>query len=216
MSGGERSESGGMTANELLRRLEADPAWVLERDRREAALADVSETRRRDEAPVVAALSAVGLEVASLWMLDSSVAGREDVLAVLLDHMSRPTYSDFTREAIARSIGRTGIQSAWPELARRYCGAPGPREAQGLAVALVECAGAGRLEDLLAMLRDPTLGSSRLLMIRSVTRRLRGRGDDVLRELALDDQLSDEAAAVLHEREVARAGRAQRAERPAT
>src|SRR5262249_50860773 len=58
-----------VTAAELMARLETDPHWVAERDRREADLAARAIEAQADESALVRSIRGVGYDIDSLWDL---------------------------------------------------------------------------------------------------------------------------------------------------
>ena len=56
-----------ITAAELLRALESDPAWVTERDRRELEREAIESACRADQADLIREVRALGYDVDSVW-----------------------------------------------------------------------------------------------------------------------------------------------------
>src|SRR5262245_54197027 len=101
------------TAAELMARLEADPHWVAERDRREAQLAARSVELQADESALVKSIRAIGYDIDSVWDLVNNVPDPlltqrfvgpyRRVYPLLIAHLAVP-HDPRIREGIIRAL----------------------------------------------------------------------------------------------------------------
>jgi hypothetical protein len=96
-----------MRADEFMAMLEADPDWVRRRDERLARhAAEVEKLRvemESDAAPLRRDLSAVGLDVSSVWDLVNMSAPYPQAVSVLLRHLATARHQ-VVREGLARAL----------------------------------------------------------------------------------------------------------------
>lgn len=134
-----------------------------------------------------------------------------EVIPVLLKHLMLP-YSDKIREGIARSLAvpEPEVIKAWPLLVEEFRKAPigwgiklkGDTEKlklgakDGLACALSATVTEDTLEELIALLKDPAHGESRILLLSPLRKRRKKnpRVRQVLEELATDPDLAKSIA----------------------
>ena len=118
-------------------------------------------------------------------------------MPILLDHLARP-YPDRVRDGIARVFETRDAAFAWDDVRRFYEAEPAGTETKdGLAAALNVMCDPSRLEELLALARDPAHGDSRILLIDALRRYRQPAAKAALREFASDPVLGTEATAIL-------------------
>jgi len=114
-----------VTAGELLRQLESDPAWVAEHDRRERERSAAEAACRSDEAHLVREIRALGYDLDSVWdlvnnsphpFLERRFVGPYDrAYGVLVAHLEVQHHPKI-REGIIRALtvrdGGEGVASA--------------------------------------------------------------------------------------------------------
>jgi hypothetical protein len=187
--------------DDLLDRLKADPAyaakWKSERHKRIQRNAAQNQI---DEAPVVEALRAAGVEVTSVWDLANTSVPYPKALPVLLEHLPKP-YSSIVREGIARALAVLPSRPAWRLLVEEYRNAPASEPGRkrspvkdGLAVALSATVTSATLGELIALAKDPSNGTSRLLLLRGIRRSRLPLAKHAIVDLANDPQLAKEIA----------------------
>jgi hypothetical protein len=190
---------GGTTAGELMAQLEADPEYVARRDandqQRRERLRRIHEAAR----PLFDDLASAGHPVRDVYLLK---APYPTALPVLAAHLRRD-YPDLIRAGIARMLGVREADFAWNDLAELYrnidANAPGEFK-QALAASLSRIASAKRLPELREMLRDRSMGVSRILFFQAFMRlRAPDRWKLVEQSLA-DDDLKEEAAHLMHQK----------------
>ncbi len=162
-----------------------------------------------EQMPIVRDLAEVGIEVRSLSDLIMRSAPYSAAIPVLLRHLVLP-YSDVTRETIARSLAvpEPDVRKAWPTLVEEYRKAstgmgrraPGDptlrslHAKDGLAAALSVAATDVTIDELVALAKDPSLGESRLLLLRGIRRSRNPAAKRAIEELASDPALAKEIA----------------------
>ena len=195
-----KKRTGPMTAEELLRELEADPEWVAARDKREQELLRRQAELRLVEAPLLEALRAAGHPVGSVWDLVNTAAPYPSALPILLDHFTRP-YPAVIREGIARALAVREARFAWATLKQHYLDERDEAPKDGLAAALSAIADARLVPDVIALVRDVRNGTSRVLLLRALTRSKDRKAHDAIRELATDPDLEKEIAVILRRKD---------------
>jgi len=99
------------TAKEFMDELEKDPEYRARTAEKERQWAQFTEMLRKDEEPLVRALTAAGWpenvrqcdDTRSVWDLVNTAVSYPHLLAVLADHITRP-YHFRTKEGIARAL----------------------------------------------------------------------------------------------------------------
>lgn len=193
---------GPVSAVEFKRVLDADPDYRARKKAFDAELAERSRRLREAERPLLADLSALGLDVESVWALRSLQPYPDGTVDVLLQHLVTP-FPDRVREGIARALAVVEARPAWPVLVRAYRNETSAEDSgarEGLAEALMVTASRATADDLVGMIRDRRLGPSRVLLLRAVTRlRLPGRWE-LIAECLRDPDLAIEADHMLAKR----------------
>jgi len=146
-----------------------------------------------DEAPLLADLRRIGIDIDSVWYLDRKRNISPEAIALLLEHLGRP-YHPGTREGIARALGTRAARPLWGELARLYIDETDPRVKDGLADAVAQTVTNATLHELLALLGDPRHGTSRVLLL---TAKFPASALSALERLAGDPDLRLEVPRVL-------------------
>jgi hypothetical protein len=189
-----------LTEDEKSRLREINKAREQERVERAARLRD-------EEKPTVTELRNLGWNVNSVWDLVNTSDRYELAIPILLKHLALP-YSDRTREGIARALAVPDARYAWPTLVVEYRKAPmgrgvvAPGDAKelplhakdGLAVAVSATATDATIEELIALARDPSLGESRVLLLRGIRKSKSPLAKRAIQDLASDPTLAKEIA----------------------
>ena len=190
-----------ITAAELTDKLQANPDFLARQREREQAFAERVARNRAEEAPLLLELRSVGLEIQALSDLVNTSAKYDAAIPILLRHLLLP-YSDSMREFIARSLAVPEARQAWPTLIAEYrkasmgVGDNGFRlgAKDGLACALSAAATEAMMEELVALAKDRTNGSSRLLLLSALKKSKSSIVKQALEELASDPDLKMEIA----------------------
>jgi hypothetical protein len=93
-----------ISVTDLMDQLNADPAWRAEQERRDAAREAEMQILRREEKPLIADLSAVGIKVDSVWDLVNTNRAYPAAIPVLARHLQNRKYPIKIREGIIRAL----------------------------------------------------------------------------------------------------------------
>lgn len=172
--------------------LRADPAMRAAMERTEAALRQRQAALRVAQEPLLSDLRHVGINVDSVWLLYKQ-RPYPSAIPVLLEHLERP-YLREIRDGIARALAVPEASWAWASLQMLLYREPaGPRHVKfALALAVVGAAPKGSLERLLELIRDSSLGQSRLAFVSPLMRSKNPRAIQTLEQLRNDPDLTKE------------------------
>jgi hypothetical protein len=189
-----------VTAAELTARLQADPEFVAKQQERERERNERSARLRVEEEPILVELRELGWKANSVWDLVNTSASYRESIPVLVRHLLL-SYSDRTREGIARALAVPDAREAWPTLVAEYRKAPMGEEngirlgaKDGLAVALAATATDNVIDELITLAKDRSHGSSRLLLLRALRKSKSPQAKRAIEELASDTDLAKEIA----------------------
>jgi hypothetical protein len=184
-----------MTLAQFHEQLKAEGKWdeyVARKKERDDAVQRKQRDYAEAEAPLVRALSEVGLRVESVWdLVNRATRHYPDAVPVLLDHLQRP-YPDAIRDGIARALTVAEARSHWEVLTRLYREEQGRRTKDGLAVAISGIATDDVLGDVIALAKDAKNGTSRVLLLSALERSKDPRAQRALMELGTDPDLGKE------------------------
>ena len=193
----------GMTAAELMARLERDPVYVRRRRKREKVQKEREEEYARAEAPLVDALRAGGVQISSVWdLVNSKEPYPRQVLPILFEHLDRP-YPERVREGIARALAVPESRSRSDDLVGRFLAETdttthGMKWALHLAIAAA--ADVTVVETLSQLACDQRHGRNRALFIDALARIDDPRARIALAKLANDPVLADDIRRVTKNR----------------
>jgi len=173
------SSKKGITAAELMARLNADPAYLRLRAEQDAARAEQLRVESEAEKPLVDALKSIGLKVHSVWDLVSAPDAHPRVISVLVDHLQR-TYPTRVREGIIRALSIPEAKEAAQTLVHSFKLETNPDLRWTIGNAISVVAGTEDLESVLSLLRDASFGPARDMLIHGVARI---RGADAIPDL---------------------------------
>jgi len=151
-------------------------------------------------APVVQALRDAGVPVDAVRadFIERSGAYHK-ALPVLLEHLKKP-YPLEVLGTIAQALAVPAARIAWPVLVTEYKKWPPPGKGEGmgpkdgLANALVATVTQDTMDELIALAKDPSHGSNRVLLLRGIRRSRAPQAKQAIEELASDPQLAKEIA----------------------
>jgi HEAT repeat protein len=192
-----------ITAEELLRRLNQDPAFVRRKKEREKQFEDRAEYFKKAEQPLVEALNDAGVSVKSVWDLVNTRQAYAQAIPVLIVHLKYP-YPFRVREGIARALTVTYAgEDAYRALVEEYWKPSGSGDVaeQGfkwaLGNAISVAADRSRFNEVVKMIRDKRHGSSRAPMVLRLPNLDPSKSIDVLIELLTDDEVAGYAVKAL-------------------
>ena len=200
----ERKKLEPKTATEVIvereERLRTDSEYRSRVEAVEAERRNRVQALREAEQPIVVDLGGVGCRVDSVWDLVNTSDPYPQALPVLLDHLRRGGYPDRVMESLGRALAVKPSVAYWDTLRGLYLSAQGPGEETGLAVALAACATTDHFDDLVALLREESRGSTRILFLRPIRRLRRRQGLEIIESLVDDPLFGREARARLPRR----------------
>lgn len=187
MSDEKPKRRGPITAAELIRQLEADPAWVARRDARDAALQVRAAALAEAACPLVEDLRNAGVLVSSVWDLVNTRARYDAALPVLVAHLHR-LYPDAIVDGIARALALPEAEPlAWEAMVALFRGtSPGSGAKQGAAVALANMTCERTIHELVQLALEDHHGSDRALFVSGLARFDGPRVEGALRHLLQD------------------------------
>jgi len=188
---------------ELERRKREDPAYRVESERAESERAERIRLLRIAEQPVVEDLRAIGLVLDTVWDLYKIPDSRPKAIPVLLRHIALD-YPDRVLEGIGQGLDHRSARGWWSNLRELMFSTDRDIVRDRVAAALSACATREQYDDLLAFMRDTSLGSCRIYFLRPINRignRISaGQGRAVIETVADDHVLGKEATAILRGR----------------
>lgn len=189
-------------ADEFMKELEADPEWRAAQAERERRDAEQEEWYAEKEAPVVAALAEIGVEVRSVWdLVNRKDDDYADSVPVLVEHLQDESYPDRVREGIARSLSFRKAAPAWPAIVESYRSTTDSVDLQqGLAVAMAGTVTDATVDELVAEAHREEHGESRLILLLGLKRLRTRKATEALEGLLDDPDLGENAAKQLGER----------------
>lgn len=183
-----------ITAAEALAKLRADPAYMKMRAEQDAELAARGARLKVEEAPLLKDLDTAGWRVNSVWDLVNISKPYPTAIPILLSHLKKP-YSDRIREGIARALAVPDATGAWSTLRAEYEASPeGSGVKSGLAAALSATSTDNVIGELAMIARNPSNGSSRLLLLNGLRKSRSPVAREALADLKDDPVLAKEIA----------------------
>ena len=192
-----KRSSTGMTAAELMAKLQNDPEYQRKAQAAEAQRQVRVQALRRAEQPIVADLRRAGVMVDSVWDLVNTSVPYPDALPVLLKHLQLGGYPDRVMESLGSALAVKPAVFAWDILRELYLKARGEGEEEGIAVALAASATSEHLDALIGLLGEDSRRSTRIHFLRAIKRVGGRRGREVLESLRSDPMFGKEARALL-------------------
>ena len=174
----------------------ADPEFVAARERDADEHARRVAELHRAEAPLVEELRNAGIPVLSAGDLANRPGSYPKAVPILLAHLPR-AYPPYVREVIARALAFPEAIAIWQELKTLYRDERDEQVKDGLAVAVAAASNDDVVADVIALARDSTLGSSRLLLLDALECSADPRARAALMSLGTDPDLSKEIPVIL-------------------
>lgn len=181
-----------LTAAELEAQLEADPEYRAMREARDAHFRQLEEEYRVAQAPLLADLRTLGLELGSVWdLVNRGAPPYAHAVPTLVRHLHL-AYPPAIRDGIARSLGVPEARPYWDELRNAFLNEKDSAARQGLACALSIVAGIDQLDELLRLTVDPTQGECRNFFIEKLMRSGKLGDGELLDRLRSDPEVQQE------------------------
>ena len=126
------------------------------------------------EQPVVADLKALGLVLDTVWDLYKIPESRPQAIPVLLKHLALDC-PERVLEGIGQGLDPPSARAWWGDLRELMLATDRDAVRDRLAAALSACATREHYEDLLAFIRNDSLGECRIYVLRPIEGRSRSR-----------------------------------------
>jgi hypothetical protein len=184
----------GVTAEEHLKRLQADPSFMRRKAEQERSMAESEAFLQLAEAPLIEDLVRLGFQVKSVWFLKNNNPEFRKAIPVLLDHLRRP-YPDVIRAGIAQRLAvRATLRTGWRILVDEFrnTGHDHAHVKDSLGVALSGAADSSVMEELIGLAKDRSLGPSRIMLLRGIKRSKLPEASQAIAELADDPEQAKE------------------------
>ena len=183
------------SAGEFMKELEADPEYQAAQAEQERDIARQESAYAEAEAPLVAALRGVGVEVDSVWDLVNDPSDHyAEAVPVLEKHLQDESYPDRVRDGIARSLSFRKAAPAWPTLVALYRSTTDSFGLQqGLAAAMAGTVTDETVDELVAEARREEHGESRPILLLGLKRLRSPAARTALEGLVDDPDLGDNA-----------------------
>lgn len=178
-----------------MKELNSKPEFVRRSEELRRERARIEDSLAKAEYPLIKALHGAGQTVGSVWELVNSREAYAAAIPVLLEHL-RGAYPDRIREGIARALAVPDSRPFLHSIVAMYRSESSPEVKDGLAAAVAGATTKGDIELLLGLLRDKSLGPSRVLLLPSLLRWADGSVDEYLGEFVRDLDLAAEVVAM--------------------
>lgn len=187
-----------LTSAEHTALLEADPDWVAQRDARDRDLALTRCRLHEEQAPLLAELQAVGIDLSTVWHLSSRTPSYQHAIPILLAHLQR-SYDQRILEGIAYALAyRAARPLGWELMIDLARGRLREKPALSAMMAAISAmALPSDLEAVMELISDRSLGSGRIFLVRNMMRSRNPRAREMLLSLRDDPDLRLEIAARL-------------------
>lgn len=172
-----------------------------------------------DRTPIIMDLQGAGIQVDSIVATafrNIPFAQCGPAFEILKSHFSRP-YRQSNRRNMAYAMGVLGAHSSvWAELVFFYKNEHDNAVREALASAMVSAFTPSEMEDVIEILKDASLGGSRIILLRTLSRSRQPLALATLYDLKDDPDLKLEIAHILKQKERYAATRAKKAAKKAS
>jgi len=190
-----------------------DPTANMSREEYRAYREERDRELAEAEAPILEDLRSVGWEVESVWYFVNTRDAYPEALPILMRHLEKGGYPPRIMEGIGRALCVRPAIVYWDRLRKLYERAPAGGEKTGLAIALSGSADKTKFDELVELLDDKALGSTRIFFLSTLVRLDRQRALKAIIKYKDDPELAGEVARLFENAEKARKAREKRAAR---
>jgi hypothetical protein len=206
-----KKKSEWQTAAEIMAELEADPVWVADRDRRAREHQARLDARDATLVPLEDELRALGLPSLTALCSSSKPPRFLSAVPILLAHLQKiDAYPKDARELIASALFVREMKIHWHVLVQLFRDEREESVKDILANAIIRAVDADVLADVIALVRDPQQGPSRILLLRTLDKSKDPRAHATIDDLADDPDLREEIKDIFKRREQRKARRLKR------
>lgn len=186
----------GMTAGELLDKLNDDQSYLGRKASANAILEEKAARLRSAERPLIQELGKLNVNVLSIWDIVNTHKAHPNLIALLVAHLQME-YPPEIREGIARALATPEASPFWGTLLKLYADENDARVKNGLAIALSGSSNHNHKPQILGLLHDKANGTSRAFFLRLFKPPSQKVNKQVLLKLLCDPDLSSEVRAIL-------------------
>jgi hypothetical protein len=184
------------TAAEFAAELAANPEYVRQSLRLQEESAQRFAVLEAAALPIVDAINSSGMpSVGSLWQMGDAAAANPRILDILVAHLQRD-YPEEVHSAIARAVAVPQARRLWETLLKLFVSHPdGPvpnRTKWAIGCALAASADASVVDDVIALMREPTHGANRAAFLEFLSRSPSPDAQVVFEEAGRDPQFAKE------------------------
>ncbi len=194
-----KARKGSMTIDEFHAQLKAEGKYeemmALKKKREEERLRRVAELHQA-QAPVAAELRRAGFDIQSVGELSSYGVPFPEVIPILIEHLQRD-YPPDVLDLILSTLSVPEAKYAWETFVQLYRQEDSRSLKGSLANVINDLADDDLIDEVIALVRDPGNGSTRLLLLRALERSQAPRAHATLEEMADDPDLVKEIAVIL-------------------
>ncbi len=184
------------TAAEFVAEQRANPGYVEQSRRLREETAERFMAHQAEERPVIEAIHQAGVPwVSTVWDTGGVAATHPYILEILIDHLQRQ-HPEKVREGIARAIAVPQARRFWDTLLTLFVSHPDGsvtnRTKWAIGCALAASADASVVDDVIALMREPTHGANRAAFLEFLSRSPSPDAQVVFEEASRDPQLAKE------------------------
>ena len=187
----------GITAEELVAQLAADPDYQAKKAEFDNELAQRAEQSRLAEAPIVEDIRAVGVNVQSVWDLVNTDVPYYPALPVLIGYLESGDFPPRVMEGVGRALAVGPAIEYWDRLLAVYRTASNEGQIEGAAVAIAACATEESFVELADLLSEEARGATGILFLRPIRDFGGEAGRELLESLSEHAEFGKEATALL-------------------
>jgi len=186
-----------MTAAELVEQLAQDPGYQERKAKFDSELENRVADWRRAEAPLVADLRRVGIDVESVWDLVNAEEPYAAALPILVQYLEVGDLPDRVLEGVGRSLAVKPAVEFWDRLLAVMKSEPTAGHAEGVAVAMAGCATPDHISDLIAMIVEMKRTPAHIHLLRPIYAHGGDLGRSCVKSLLEDPILAKEASILM-------------------
>ena len=185
-----------VTAAELMEKLSKDKDYQARIEQRNKQIKERKDSYNKEQKELLSDLKNVGLEVKSVWDLVNTGEPYPAAIPVLLKHL-RGSYSDRTKEGIARALAVPEAKHAWDIILEEFDKNPdltslGSKWGLGCALSVIAHV-TKRYDETVHILRDKQHGVNRMALLDVLSRSRKPEIRSKLLEFADDPEIGKQA-----------------------
>jgi hypothetical protein len=172
----------GVSAQELMQKLNSDPLFVEAQRKRDEALAKKQSELAYSERPILLDLEKAGYSVESVWDFVNRANDYQTAVPILFAHL-KSQYPSAIRDGLARALATPQSNFLISEFIQLLLVETDLRVRDSLAIAVSQAATFADLDLLLKLAHDRSIGASRILLLNGIERFAAQDADKILKSL---------------------------------